>query len=77
MYVYVYIQTHMCVYIYIYMYMSGFYYCFNNLRLRQTQDIKDCSAAQVDIYFASSEIMNCRLLNNNSTANIYTYTPII
>ena len=42
--------------------MYGFYYHFNNLRFKQTQQINDCSAAHVVIPFVSSKHLRCRLL---------------
>ena len=39
-----------------------FYYHFNNLRFKQSQDSDDLSAAPVVVYVVSSDIIKCRLL---------------
>ena len=42
--------------------MSGFYYNFNNLRFKTTQNINELSAAYVVVWFVSGGIMKRRLL---------------
>ena len=43
-------------------FMYGFYYHFNNLRFKKSQNVKECSAAHEVISFVSSETFKCRLL---------------